>query len=481
MTTRVTKFVLPSFLALGFLVRLYKIDNPVADWHSWRQADTAAVTRNWMKSGLNPLAPRYDDFSDVSGNGLFNPQGYRFVEFPLFNIFHYFLAVSFPFKSLEYWGRITAILCSLVSAVLLYLLVRRYLPESCALLSCAFFLFLPYNIYFSRVILPDPLMVTLWLGSLLFFDLYVRPSTPPLAREARGTRSRGGRGSYLLVSMVFASLALLVKPTSIFFLLPIVWQARVLLRDKRFYLAIMAVIGPVLLWRAYSHFHPEGIPSSYWLLNGNRIRFRPAFFRWLFGERLGKMFLGSWGLWPFLTGMLASIPYFAIWGIGALLYVIVFATGNIQHDYYQIPVVPIVAIFLAIGFIKLWHLNFFSKVLVVFCTVLMLGLTWYDLRGNYIINRWEIIEAGQAVDRLTPADAVVVAPYLGDTAFLYQTNRWGFPVLPLPIKDLIDRFNATYYVSVNYDSDTTAIMKKYTVIEQTPRYVVVKLIEPLRP
>ncbi|KKS90138.1 MAG: hypothetical protein UV66_C0008G0013, partial [Candidatus Woesebacteria bacterium GW2011_GWA1_43_12] len=33
-------------LVLAFVVRLWRIDAPLADWHSWRQSDTAAVARN---------------------------------------------------------------------------------------------------------------------------------------------------------------------------------------------------------------------------------------------------------------------------------------------------------------------------------------------------------------------------------------------------------------------------------------------------
>lgn len=460
------KLILPLLIILGFVVRLYKIDNPIADWHSWRQADTSAVTRNWMKSGLDIFTPRYDDLSDVTGLGLYNPQGYRFVEFPLFNIFHYLLATAFPFKPLEFWGRMTAILSSLISAVLLYKLVGRHLPAPCALLACFFFLFMPYNIYFSRVILPDPLMVTLWLGSLLSFDIWL--SSPKNKAQ-------------LIFSLVLASLAILVKPTAGFFLLPILWQARGFIKNKFLYLCIFITTVPFLLWRTYINMHPEGIPYSFWLLNGNGIRFRPAFFRWLFEERLSLMFLGSWGLWPFLTGVLAAGSYFIVWAIGALLYISVFATGNIQHDYYQIPVIPIVAIFLAIGATKLWRLGLANKILLLVCLTFMFGFSWYNIKGNFNVNRWEIVEAGQAIDRIVPKDAIVVAPYGNDTAFLYQTNRHGFASVSLPIKDLIDRHNATYFVSVNFDEITNTIMKKYTIVTQTPKYVIVKLIEPIRP
>ncbi|MBP9759174.1 hypothetical protein KBD45_05760, partial [Candidatus Dojkabacteria bacterium] len=58
-------FLLSLLLIVGFIVRLYKIDNPVADWHSWRQADTSAVSRNFINDGINTLYPTYDDISSI--------------------------------------------------------------------------------------------------------------------------------------------------------------------------------------------------------------------------------------------------------------------------------------------------------------------------------------------------------------------------------------------------------------------------------
>lgn len=450
-------------LALGFLVRLYKITNPIADWHSWRQADTAAVTRNFVKSGIDLFHPRYDDFSDVSGKGLFNPQGYRFVEFPIFNLLHYLLFIfTRPLGTLELWGRLTSVLSALVSAAMIFFLVRRRAPPTAALLASAFYLFLPYNIYFTRVILPDPLMVTLFLTTLNFFDLYLSSS----------------KSLFFTLTLLFGSLAILVKPVAVFFLLPIF--------VKNLWLAL-AMLVPFGLWRIWSYRYPEGTPAALWLLNGNRIRFKPSFFQWLFGTRLGSLILGKWGLWPFLHGLTSSGGYFALWVIGALLYLIVFATGNVHHDYYQIPLIPIVAVLLGLGSVKLWQTGatyfqlWFNRLLLFVALAFALAFSWYDVRGLYQVNNWSIVKAGQAVDLLTPQDSVVVAPYGGDTAFLYQTRRPGFPFLPLPIKDLIDRFNARYYVSVNYDVETQRIMDKYLVIARTPEYVIVKLEEPILP
>lgn len=444
MFIKARSIILTTILILGLVIRLYKIDNPIADWHSWRQADTSSVTRNFVKYGVNIIIPRFDDFSDVSGRGLFNADGYRMVEFPIFNVVHYFIYFLVSgFYTLEQAGRLTSALAAVVSGALIYFIVRRHFSEITALLAAAVYLLLPYNIYFTRVVLPDPLMTTLVLAALL----------------AHLSKRR-------IITWLFASLAMLVKPTAVFFLLP-------LLTDYRIFLAALI---PTLLWRAWEQRFPAGIPANMWLLNGNHIRFKPSWFRWLFGERIGSLILGTWGLFPFLQGLLIQGSYFVWWSGGALLYLIVFATGNVHHDYYQIPIIPIISVLVAIGATKFAQ-TAAKKILIAICLVFMLAFSWYDMKGDYQINHYDIVNAGRAVDRLTPPDTAVIAPYNGDTAFLYQTNRRGFPYTVLPIKDMIDRYGMTYYVSVNYDAQTREVMNKYTVVEETPGYVIVRLQE----
>jgi hypothetical protein len=470
MKPKIARIILCLILLTGFLVRLYKIKNPVADWHSWRQADTSAVTRNYVKYGINLFYPRYDDFTDVSGKGLFNPHGYRFVEFPIFNLIHFSFYKIAPFLTLEIWGRLTAVFSSLVSALILYFLVRRHTSQTAALLSAAFYLFLPYNIYFTRVILPDPLMVTFYLASLNLFDLWITSH----------------RRNFLYLSLLFGAMAMLTKPVAVFFLLPMLWQivkkyGFKVFKTWQFYVGVILITFPFGLWRLWSMRHPEGVPASAWLLNGNNIRFKGAFFQWIFGERIGTLILGKWGLFPALTGVLVATPYFVVWILSALLYLFTFATGNVQHDYYQLPIIPIIAVLLSLGTIELFKHNMLRKFICVICVLMGIAFAWYDIRGDYQVNNWSIVHAGQAVDKLTPKDAIVVAPYMGDTAFLYQTNRPGFPFMYMPIKDMKDRYNASYYVSVNFDADTNAIMNKYTVVAKTSEYVIVKLVEPIHP
>ncbi len=440
------KILFVLILLLGFGVRLYKITSPIADWHSWRQADTASVTRNFVKYGVDMLYPRYDDFSDVSGKGLFNPNGYRFVEFPIFNLIHFSLYSTFGLLTLETWGRLTSVLAAVTSSVLIYFLLKRKVSDTAGLLGMGFFLFLPYNIFFTRVILPENLMVTLTLGTLLLFDL-----------------------NLLTLGAVVGAMAILVKPVALFFFLPLVikhWRR------------MIVMLLPFVAWRFWEARFPMGIPANLWLLNGNGIRFKGAFFQWIFGERIGHLILGSWGIFPLLEGLLAMGGYWVWWVVGGLLYLFTFATGNVHHDYYQIPIIPIIAVLLALGVAK--ANTFLKKILMLLCVLFMFAFSWYEVRGRYQINHYSIVNAGRAVDRITPKDAVVLAPYNGDTAFLYQTNRRGFPFVYFPVKDFIDNYGVTYYVSVNYDTLTREVMNKYTIIEQNPDFVIVKLEEPRR-
>jgi hypothetical protein len=82
--TKLDWIIVGLIIMVALVVRLYKIDTPLADFHSWRQADTASVARNYVKNGINLMLPTFDDLSNVQSS-FENPRGYRMVEFPLYN------------------------------------------------------------------------------------------------------------------------------------------------------------------------------------------------------------------------------------------------------------------------------------------------------------------------------------------------------------------------------------------------------------
>ncbi len=281
-------------------------------------------------------------------------------------------------------------------------------------------------------------------------------------------------------------MALLVKPYAIFFILP---YFLVVSKDnyKKFIVYGLLSLVPFALWRTWISNFPAGIPASSWLFNQNGIRFRPAWFRWLFAERLGKLILGYWGGIFLVLGVLKK-PInklgwsYALFGVGIIAYFSVLASGNITHDYYQSITMPFVCLILGRGLDTLVSLpkSMFSKISLYAAAVLIFILSsafsWYEIKGLYQINNPNIISAGQAVNNLTPKDAKVIAPYMGDTAFLYQTNRYGWPLLTYDIDKMIS-LGATHYVSVNFDDQTNLIMANpdYFVISKNEDFVIIKL------
>lgn len=234
-----------------------------------------------------------------------------------------------------------------------------------------------------------------------------------------------------------------------------------------------------------SHF-PEGIPYYPWLFNYQGIRFKGAFFRWLFGERMGKLILGYWGLVPFVLGISARIKkegwLLFWWLVGILLYFSVIAGGNVIHDYYQIIAIPIICIFLAKGshfllFVPKQYFNkFLCPLLFVVCSLFMFAFSWYEVRGFFNVNHPEIVAAGRKADQILPQGAKVIAPYDEDTAFLYQINRSGWPKVIISTDYLIS-LGATHFVSVRFDEDTNEAMEEYKILEQTEDYVIIDLTQ----
>lgn len=462
-------------LILALFARLYKINNPVADWHSFRQADTASVTRIYVEEGINLLFPKYHDLSSTQSR-IFNPEGYRFVEFPVYNALHALLVKSFSVFSLEIWGRLLSISFSLVSTYFLFLLGKRFMGKWGGVLAAFFFALLPFNIYFSRVILPEPMAIAFALSGVWFFIKF-------LDNE---------KTSFLYLSGLLFAISLLIKPFIIFYSIPLIYllhkkyNLKKITSDSKLFIKLLIfaniVLIPFFAWRAWINQYPAGIPEWKWMFNGDGIRFRPAFWRWIFGERLGKLILGFWGLVPFSFGFLKTkrtslFNHFFL--LGMFLYVTIFATANVRHDYYQTMVIPAICLVLAQGTLYMWQTREFkpilSRSLLIFSLASMFGIGAYQVKEFYKINHPEIISTGQVVDKITPKEALVIAPYNGDTAFLYHTKRKGWPVIDTDIDTLIKR-GADYYVSVSLkDADTQMMLSRFEVVEETLDYVIIDL------
>lgn len=470
-TKRIEIFILAGILVLAVTVRMYRITNPIADWHSFRQADTASVTREFVKNGINLLVPTYQDLSNIQ-SGKDNPKGYRMVEFPLMNAITAVLIQVFQLQRSEVIvGRLVSVTYSLIALLALYMLVRLWSGKTAAVAAALAFTLLPYSVYYSRTILPDVPFIACLTVALAAASYWVR---------------RGKSLLFWVAALSFAE-ALLHKPYGLFFI-PLF--AYIFLQKwgwKTFhmwqpYVLTLVSLTPMVLWRNWIRKFPEGIPASDWLFNKDNIRLTGAFFHWVFEVRIATLILGIGLVVPVVFALMKrgkDLMFYWIWGVCLIAYVVVIAGGNVQHDYYQIVFLPFLCAAIGRGVAGLWFLQprYLSRPAAILglitLTVFSVFVSWYTVRGYFNVNHWEIVEAGKAADKMLPPDAKVIAPYNGDTAFLFQTNRRGWP-LGFDIQDKIDK-GAQYYVSTTMDDETRMLMKQYVVLETTPKYTIIDL------
>lgn len=470
MKNKIVYLALSLVLITGFVLRLYKIDNPIADWHSWRQVDTASVTKFLLKDG-DVLNPKYFDISKVQ-TGFENPKGYRFVEFPIFNLFHVLLIKVLPF-SFEVNGRLVSIIAATFTSLFLYLISEKMHSRKLGLITAFLYSTLPYNIYFTRVILPDPLAVTFGVSSVYFFMKFTEKENL----------------SKLLISASLMGAGLLVKPHTIFFAIPILLLAikkfglKKLLAKWSLFVALDIALIPFIAWRGWMNYGDRfvGIPHFLWSFNGNEIRFKPSFFRWIFGERISKLILGYWGVIPFGFGAITrkTPGLISMFLLAGFLYLSIFASANVMHDYYQIFIIPAICLATGFGLLSMWDSSLVNKKATMFLGVLILIMIYstsaFYIKENYNINDTRMLRAANLIDQTIPLNSKVIAPYNGDTTFLYHTNRMGWPVVTSDINSMIE-MGAEYFVSTNYsDQDTINFSKKFETVSKSEEYIILNL------
>ena len=477
------KFFLPVLIfIITFIPRLYRLDNPVADWHSWRQADTAAVARNFATSRFNLFYPQADSIMSNNGLGLNNPDRLFINEFPFYNAIVAMLYKTFGINTAI--ARLVSITFASFGAVFLYLLTTRLFGQTIGLTAGLYYALNPYNIYYGRVIMPEPAFISLSIASLYLCLVWVKSK----------------KWFHAVLFGLTLSLAMLVKPYAIFMGIPMAYwfiihnsktlknklkiKTKQILKNKQLYFILLIALVPLALWRRHHNNIPQGTFNSRWLFNQTEIRFTGAFFRWLIFERLNRLIFATGGFVFFIIGILNSYinktrGLIFAWLLSILLYMTIFAMGNVTHDYYQLPIMPVGAILVAFGFWKIVNQpgsRLAKKLNLAIASSLMilsLAFGWYEVRGYFNINHPEIIAAGQAVDQLLPEDAVVIAPYNRDVAFLYQTNRYGWP-LGTNLQDKVNK-GATHYVSVNLDAEAQQLMADCPVLQQTDQFVIIDL------
>jgi 4-amino-4-deoxy-L-arabinose transferase-like glycosyltransferase len=343
------------------------------------------------------------------------------------------------------------------SLVYLFLLVSSLLYARLAWITALLYAFMPLSLFYSRAIHID-----------FFAVCFAHAMTYHLVRSFQT-----GSLLHFLCGTVAASIAFLVKaPYAFYFGLPLLvaawWTQR-----PRTMLHLAAAFGIAaalfLLWRRYVEVINDAAPN--WFFIPSYMKFvhmgwwyyGPLQMRWdpeVWGQ-IGWRFLYDVstpiGVALFVVGMSYAVFLFWhrrhladvflwTWLVGVLVYVLIFLNLNFLHDYYQIPLLAITAVFAALGIEAIATagdrllLGTASWTRGVLCLLFVAYAVFYAETTYYPLDAVRI-EAGRIIEHHTPRDAlVIVAPNIvgtdpRDPRLLCRAKRHGWSIYKPHLND----------------------------------------------
>lgn len=340
---------LTAILLLGLGLRLQHITAPLLDAHRWRQIDTAVMARYFHQDSLNPFYPQ------VNWGG---PRGYVESEFPLVP----FIAALLygVFGPDDMWGRLTTVGFSAALIVFVFLLMRQMCGSAAGRAAALLVAVSPGAVYYGRTFMPDTAMLCFAVAALYAWIRYL---------------TEGGRGP-LIWSSVLLALGILVKLPCVLVLLPMAaaaWQARgrAALADPRLWgaVAVALVVSGAWYAHAYSVFRETGLtfgilahPARTYPIDVSPGPWRDVFSKWstvalltdgeFYAEllhRIVRLHLTPVGFSVAMVGALTwrgrwnLVP--AAWLLAMALFILGAGFGHLAHDYYQLPLVVIGAMY----------------------------------------------------------------------------------------------------------------------------------------
>lgn len=477
---KIDYILLGVILLLGIAFRLYHLSAPLSDLHSWRQADTAAVARNYSRNGVDLLNPRYDDLSSIQ-SGIENPQGLRYVEFPIYNAIVGFIHRYLPVTSVEVYGRLVSAFFSLISISVLYYFLRKERSRISAIFGSGVFAIFPYFVFFSRTVLPETTAVSWMMLSLFFLYLHLNNTKSGIFRQY----------VFYGLSVIFYAGSILIKPTTIFYSIAIAYLFFSYLKLKAFttwktYVFVLLGIVPFVGWRLYIQQFPAGIPASTWLFTTvntfegpKNIFFKPAFFRWMFKERIGEQILGIYLAGIATAGLVLKQKSYFLFSIiiSSFVYIFTFQGGNVQHEYYQIVLFPGIALMVGLGVASLAESKILNRFLlypmIIGVFVLSFLFSWYTVESFYHTPK-DLTQIAQLIQSFTTPEDLVVTDRNGDTTLLYLADRKGSPAVYKDTPTLIS-LGYSYLLTDNSDFASQLKSEGYIPLVENEQFSFFKL------
>jgi hypothetical protein len=328
------RVIIISFLFLmAFAIRLHHISRPPLDFQPIRQFMLAHNTRAPYFENLETIPEWKKEIARINKERM----GFE-IEAPIFD---HMIISAYQMLDGEYlWiPRVLSSMFWIVGGIFLYLVAGKILSPGAAMFSIIFYLFLPFGISASRSFQPDPLMIMLLLLSFLMIFKYYEQSS----------------FLKLIIAILVSSLAMLIKPYSIFLIFGAFISLSLYIKGIRgslmnrnflifillspvpgafYYISGLLTEGAFLQEHAQATFLPHLLIQSYFWKDWFAMIARVVGLISFFGALLGLVIIKKGISRSFLFGL---------W-IGYLIYGLFFTFHIHTHDYYQLPFIPVVAL-----------------------------------------------------------------------------------------------------------------------------------------
>jgi len=332
-----TALILVSLMLFGIalVIRAYDITDLPLDFHPSRQLFSAIKARGMFYETLPDIPETRREFAIQQAKTKMTIEP-EIIE----NIAVFFYRLTG--KEQLWIPRMFSALFWLMGGIFIYLLARDLVSTDGAVLSLAFYLLAPYGIFASRSFQPDPLMVMLIVA--FWWYIYHWVSRPSWSR--------------IIIAGLIGGLAIFVKFVAVFFIVGGAlgalfgrYKLREILRNGQVWILVLLGIIPGGIWVIYGvfvsgalgqrfsgNFISSLLTSSLFYLNWQTKASLVAGGIWIMLGLLGLVLLREKPVRTFLLGL---------WG-AYLVFGLYFNYHISTHDYYSLPLIPIIALSLTV-------------------------------------------------------------------------------------------------------------------------------------
>ena len=447
------------------------------------------------------------------------PQLAEVVDFKkLLPILPFLAAICYKSAGVQEWiGRLQGVLFFAVALPFFFGLVRRIFGEAVAFWATFFYAFAPLSIVASRAFMPDVPSLSLAIIGMYLFLRWVEEE----------------RFRWLLASALFVSLALLIKlPTAIIGapLLYLVLQKRSWFSSqgaavykppiKDGGLETAAPWKRFMRWQLWFFAAVTLIPSAIWYWKAHQIaqRFYPHHF---FGAGGFQIMNPAW-YWQIvrqtafssLTLTLFALAVFGAviaprekytrlfhWWLAAMLLFVVFVGYGNRHQWYQLPLVPIAAVFAGCACIWFASRTALPRPLLIlgaWLLIISFGVSSYFCsQPFYRPASAALRDLGLELNEATTPNGLIIAATDGDPTIFYYAHRKGWHFLgdgvydgnPLDSAQIIANLeklrsrgatHLVFYAGTQwwldyYKEFAERLAQNATLVEQTSEFTIYKL------